>query len=139
MAPRRERMDEDALASLVDGEIADARQYARSDLATDRERALEYVRGIVDIEAEDGKSSVTSRDLSDVLNWIMPSLLRVFLASDRVVLYEPNKQIIGTRPKVGLDKQPVVDPQTGQPVMEQFDLGKERAEEATDYVNYVFL
>jgi hypothetical protein len=116
---RRERMDEDALAALVDHQIADAGQFATSDLITGRDRALEYVRGEVnDIPAEPGKSSITSRDLSDVLNWIMPGLLRVFLASDRVAIYEPNKREIGP---------------DGQ------DISKERAEQATDYLNYTFL
>src|SRR5215213_11580578 len=97
---RRERMDEDALAALVDGQITDARQFATSDLVTGRDKALEYVRGeITDLPPEKDKSSVTSRDLSDHLNWIMPGLLRVFLSTDKVAVYEPNKEEFGTNEK----------------------------------------
>jgi hypothetical protein len=132
-------MDPSELAALVQGQIDDARRYVSEELAADREKALEFVRGEVDLVAEKGKSQVVSRDLSDVLGWIMPSLLRQFLGSDRVVIYEPRKREMVTRPKMGEDGQPVIDPQTGQPVPERVDLGKERADQATDYVNYVFL
>lgn len=132
-------MQPSELAALVQGQIDDARRYVDEELAADREKALEFVRGEVDLKAERGKSQVTSRDLSDVLGWIMPSLLRQFLGSDRVVLYEPRKREMTVRPKMGEDGRPVVDPQTGQPVPERVDLGKERADQATDYVNYVFL
>lgn len=127
------------LAALIQGQIDDARRYVDDELSTDRRKALEFVRGEIDLQAERGKSSVTSRDLSDVLGWIMPSLLRQFLGSDRVVLYEPRKREMSARPKMGPDGQPVVDPQTGQPALEEVDLGKQRADQATDYVNYVFL
>src|SRR4051812_39138862 len=111
------------LAALVQGQVDDARRYVDEELSADRETALEFVRGEVDLKAEAGKSQVVSRDLSDVLGWIMPSLLRQFLGSDRVVLYEPRKREIVTRPKMGEDGQPrigmmgqpIVDPQTGQP------------------------
>src|SRR5215207_2895758 len=116
-------MDEDALAALVDGQITDARQFATSDLVTGRDKALEYVRGeITDLIPEKDKSSVTSRDLSDHLNWIMPGLLRVFLSTDKVAIYEPNKQEMGPD-------------ETGKVV----DLSAARADQATDYLNHVFL
>jgi hypothetical protein len=136
---RREPMDPSELAALVQGQVDDARRYVDEELAADREKALEFVRGEVDLVAERGKSQVVSRDLSDVLGWIMPSLLRQFLGSDRVVIYEPRKREMTVRPKKGEDGKPVLNPQTGQPVLERVDLGKERADQATDYVNYVFL
>ena len=136
---RREPMELSDLAALIQGQVDDARRYVDEELSGDREKALEFVRGEVDLKAEAGKSQVVSRDLSDVLGWIMPSLLRQFLGSERVVLYEPRKREMTVRPKMGPDGQPMMNPQTGQPVPEQVDLGKERADQATDYVNYVFL
>jgi hypothetical protein len=136
---RREPMEPSDLAALVQGQVDDARRYVDEELAGDREKALEFIRGEVDLVAERGKSQVVSRDLSDVMGWIMPSLLRQFLGSDRVVLYEPRKREMTVRPKMGEDGQPAIDPQTGQIVPERVDLGKERADQATDYVNYVFL
>jgi hypothetical protein len=104
------KMDDAKLAALCDGQITDAKRYDGSDLEGNRRLALDFVNGEVDIPSEQGKSSVVSHDLSDTLNWIMPGLLRVFLASDRVAIYEPNKQG-----------------------------AEEFAKQATDYVNYVVL
>jgi hypothetical protein len=92
MTDRPEPMDIDALAALVDGQIADAREYNRTSLAQSRELALDFIRGEVDLENEEGKSSVTSRDLSDILGWIMPSLLRVFLAATAWLCTSPTSR-----------------------------------------------
>jgi hypothetical protein len=127
-------MTREDLARLVSAEIDDARTFL-TERTGGRMRATgapgqpvgynmahKFMRGEVDIPAEVGRSSVTSRDLSDVLGWVMPGLLRVFLASDRVVVYEPNKPKLVSGPD-------------GQPK----DISKELADQATDYVNYAFL
>jgi hypothetical protein len=127
-------MTREELARLVSAEIDDARTFLtertggrmRSTGAPGQpagyNMAHRFMRGDVDILAEVGRSSVASRDLSDVLGWVMPGLLRVFLASDRVVVYEANK------PKL-------VPGPDGQPK----DISKDLADQATDYVNYAFL
>ncbi len=105
-----EPMTEDELASLVDGQINDSKTYESSDLSQLREKALRYFEGEVDIAAAPGRSSVVSRDLADVHGLIMPGLMRVFLATDRIAIYMPR-----------------------MPADEQF------ARQATDYVNYVVM
>jgi hypothetical protein len=130
-ASRPKPMSEQELASLCDGQISDAKEYDKKGLKGERDKAIEFLNGEVDVKAETGKSSITSNDLSDVMGWIMPGLLRVFLASDRVVIYEPVKQEM-------VDVQEV-NPQTGQPVMVKKDVSSDRADQATDYVNHVFL
>jgi hypothetical protein len=59
MAEDRRPMDREDLARLVGAEIDDARQYAR-EMAPDREVALRFIRGDVDIPAEPGKSGERS-------------------------------------------------------------------------------
>jgi hypothetical protein len=123
MADRLEPMDEDRISSIVDHQINRAQRFAENELVPVREKALEYLRGDVDIVAEPNRSSVTSNDLTDHLNWLMPGIIRVFLATDEVVTFEPTKQQMG------------VDEQTGQ----EKDLSEERAKQAKDYINYEFL
>ena len=90
MARERKRMTDVELSALLSGQIADAVAYDESELAENRERALEYIEGeMSDTPAEEGKSSVVSYDVRDTLSWILPGIMRVFLASDRVVVYEP--------------------------------------------------
>lgn len=58
----------------------------------------------------EGRSRVVSKDISDAVDWIMPSMLRVFIASDNVVRFDP----------VGPEDQ-------------------QAAEQETDYVNHVIM
>lgn len=104
-------MTETELAAICDGQISDAVAYEGSELSALREKALAYYNGeLPDVPSQEGKSSVTSHDVSDTIGWILPSLMRVFLASDHVGIYEPQK-----------------------PADEAF------AKQATDYVNYILM
>ncbi len=115
MAPsspaRRSKMDVGELAGIVRAQIEDALDYDSEELSKKRAKALEYYRGeLRDAPTREGQSRVTSRDLSDSIGWILPGVMRVFAASDMIVRYEPQNP----------DDEPF-------------------AQQATDYVNYVFL
>ncbi len=104
------KMPDDKLSALVNAWIAEARQFDRSDLADHREWAIRFYDGEVDFPAQPGRSQVVSHDVADVLEWVLPGLLRVFTSSDRVAVYEPRTP--------------------------QDEAG---ARQATDAINYVFL
>jgi hypothetical protein len=82
-------MTDAELATLCDSWIQEAKSYDQSEMAGQRAKAIDFYEGRVDIEAEPNKSQVVSPDLADAHEAILPGLLRVFLASDRVVIYEP--------------------------------------------------
>lgn len=105
-----EPMTEEDLGAILDGQIQDAKDYDSSELIELREKALKYFNGEVDFAAPAGRSQVVSRDVADTHGLIMPSLMRVFLATDSVAIYNP-----------------------ATPADEEF------ARQATDYVNYVVL
>jgi hypothetical protein len=125
MPSKRNKMSEDELAALLDGQINDALDYDRSDLSALREKALKYYEGEIDIPSARGRSSVVSRDVSDTHGLIMPGLTRVFLNAEKVVDYQP------TRPEF----KAATDPKTGKPT--KIDLATQKAAQATDLVNYV--
>lgn len=103
-------MTDDEIKGLLQREIKAARSNDDTELAAARNKALEYYNGeIKDMPAEAGRSSVVSRDVADTVGWMLPSLMRVFCASDRIVLAEP----------VGEDDEAL-------------------AAEATDGLNYIF-
>jgi hypothetical protein len=102
---------DDRLKTLLSQEISSALTYDDTELSQKRAKALEYYRGTMsDTPAMTGRSSVVSMDVADTIGWMLPGIIRVFTASDRMAIYEPEK-----------------------PQDEEF------AKQATDYVNYVFM
>lgn len=87
------KMTEDKLASIIDSLIADSRDYNGKDRGGHRELALKYADGeMPDLPPMGkGRSSVVSRDVSDTLGLIKPSLMRLFFGSARLVDFEPTR------------------------------------------------
>lgn len=103
--------DEEELKALLSSEITSAVSYDSSELSEKKSRALEYYRGVMaDTPAMEGRSQIVSRDVADTIGWMLPGIIRVFTASDRMAVYEAEK-----------------------PGDEAF------AQQATDYVNFVFM
>ncbi len=101
---------EQSLKALISAEINDSNRYQDSEVSGQRVRAMEYREGIMrDTPPQVNWSKFVSRDVSDVLGWVLPSIIRVFTASDRMVDYEPRR-----------------------PGDEEF------SDQASDYANYVF-
>jgi hypothetical protein len=106
-----EKLDDDGLKALLSQEISSALTYDQTELSQKRASAMEYYRGEMrDTPAMAGRSSVVSKDVADTIGWMLPGIIRVFTASDRMAMYEPEK-----------------------PADEEF------AKQATDYINYVFM
>lgn len=83
-------LTETEIGTLVQAEIARSIDYDRSEFKKDRVRAIEYDRGEVrDLPVEEGRSSATSRDVSDTIGFMMPGLMRVFFSGDEIVVFEP--------------------------------------------------
>jgi len=85
------KVDETRLEAIVSQQIELAKAYDSQDREKDREKALDYYFGHLDkyIPVEAGKSKVVSRDTADTIGWILPGIMRVFTASDRMALAEP--------------------------------------------------
>ena len=102
-------MDSQTLKSIIQSEINDAAGYIGGDLSDQRTKAMEYYLGEPFGNEEDGRSQVVSRDVADTIEWIKPSLLKTFAASDQAVRFDPE----------GPEDE-------------------EQSEQETDYCNYVF-
>ena len=103
------RMTDTELKALIHTHISNAAIY-HSEIANRREEALDRYRGEPYGTEQDGRSQVVSKDLMDTVEWIMPSLLKVFHSGKKIAEFDP------TGPE-----------------------DEESAEQATDYVNYVHL
>lgn len=102
-------MTEAELQALCAAEEREAIGGDTGTLSEQRRKAMEYYLGEPLGNEEDGRSQVVSTEVSDTIEWIMPALMKIFTASGEVVRFEP------TGPE-----------------------DEEAAQQATDYVNWVF-
>ena len=103
-------MSETDLAALVQRRVEDSLGTFGDQLSADRIESLQYYRGEPFGDEVEGRSKVVTHDVAEAVDSLMPPLLKVFLAGDKVVIAEP----------VGPEDE-------------------EGAEQATDYANHVFL
>lgn len=82
----------------------------RGDLEDDRADAIDRYHGRPYGDEVEGRSQVVMRDVADTIDWIKPSLMKVFAAGDEVVRFDP----------VGPEDE-------------------EAAEQETDYCNHVLM
>jgi len=105
----KEEMSESQFSASVKSSIDDAVDYIDGFVAPARAQATQYYRGDLFGNEEEGRSQIVMTEVRDVVQAMIPSLLRIFTASEQVVEYAPrNDQTI------------------------------ELAEQATDYVNFIF-
>jgi low affinity Fe/Cu permease len=85
------RLSKQKLLSLIAQEISGSLGFYASDLSKQRESALKYYLGEPLGNEVEGRSSVVSQDLLEVIESILPSLMRMFTQSDKVVNFEPTQ------------------------------------------------
>tara|TARA_R110000803_G_scaffold56920_1_gene114479 strand:+ start:8717 stop:10774 length:2058 start_codon:yes stop_codon:yes gene_type:complete len=85
-------LTKDEIESIVASAVEEAVDFVESEIAPDRVKAQRYFDGAVDIGHEPGRSKVVSTKVRDVVRGIKPSLMRVFLSSERPVEFLPMGQ-----------------------------------------------
>jgi hypothetical protein len=91
-AERVSAMDHEELAGIVKAAVDDAVDYIDSNIAPEREEAQKFYRGEPLGDEEDGRSSIVMTEVRDVILAMMPSLLRIFLSSERYVEFLPRRE-----------------------------------------------
>ena len=105
----KEQITEEDLITRIRGEITDSLGYMGDTISHQREQAMSYYYGLPFGNEVDGRSQYVDSTVQDTIEWIKPSLMRVFASGDEMVKFTPH------------------GPEDVQ-----------MAEQATDYVNYVF-
>ena len=103
------KMTKDELASQLSGEIESASGNFNTELSAQREQSMKYYLGEPFGNEIEGRSEIVTTDVRDTIEYIMPSLMRIFTTHNNVAEFEP-----------------------------QGPEDVEMAQQATDYVNYVF-
>lgn len=102
------KMDLGELQSIILRELDQAIGADGSKLSVNRRAALQYYEGEPFGNEMDGRSQVVMRTVLEVVEWVLPALLRIFTASDKII------EIEARRP----DQEAA-------------------AEQATEYINYI--
>lgn len=64
-----------------------------SDLVSDREKALNYYKGVMeDVPSLPNRSSAVSTDVADAIETVLPDLMEIFTGGDDVVTFVPNSE-----------------------------------------------
>ena len=103
-----EKVTEEELVSRIQSEITDSLGYG-DEISKQREMAMEYYYSLPFGNEVEGRSQFVDSTVQDTIEWIKPSLMRIFASGDEMVKFSPH------------------GPED-----------VEAAAQATDYVNYVF-
>ena len=103
-----EKITEEQLVGRIKSEVTDALGYGDT-ISAQREKAMEYYYSLPFGNEVEGRSQYVDSTVQDTIEWIKPSLMRVFASGDEMVKFTPH------------------GPED-----------VEMAKQATDYVNYVF-
>ena len=77
------------LSAHLEQEINSALGYKDGKLTEQRSDALDRYYGKKYGNEQEGRSQIVTRDVADVIEWIMPSLMKIFTSGDKVVQFEP--------------------------------------------------
>lgn len=80
--------DEEILAA-IEAHEANALNFHDSEIAQNRHKALDYYLGRPFGNEVEGRSQAIVTDVADTIEWVMPSLLKVFQSGDEVVSFSP--------------------------------------------------
>jgi len=83
------KMTKRELSAHLEQEINSALGYKDGKLTEQRSDALDRYYGKRYGNEQEGRSQIVTRDVADVIEWIMPSLMKIFTSGDKVVQFEP--------------------------------------------------
>lgn len=85
------KLSKSKLLTLISQEVQNSLGFYSSELAEQRKDAIKYYLGEPIGNETEGRSSVVSQDLLEVVEAILPSLMRMFTQQDKVVNFEPTR------------------------------------------------
>lgn len=106
---RGAKLDPTQVSSVVSMLVKDAEDFIDSTLAPERTLMTNFYNGDPFGDEEEGRSQIVMTEVRDVVQAMLPSLLRVFLSTENIVEYVPRRAD-----------------------------SVESAAQATDYANYIF-
>ena len=89
--PRKSKgtMSDDDVRAFLGRKIEAAMNQDGGDLSASRQENFNYYIGAEYGNEREGYSKVVTREVLETVEWVLPSVLRVFTAGDRVVTFDP--------------------------------------------------
>lgn len=85
-------MDINQLKGILDAEIENALGFIETETTDARRKALEYYNREPYGNEVEGRSSIVTGEVAEVVDGALPQLLRIFTSSDEMVRFEPKSQ-----------------------------------------------
>lgn len=82
-------MKEHELLAEVQRDVDNCKGSTYTEVSNQRSKAMEYYLGEPYGNEVDGRSQVRTSEVSDVIEWIKPQLLKMFTSSNKIVEFEP--------------------------------------------------
>lgn len=117
--------DETEVKAVVQRELDDAMGQDGGTLARERLHALRFYEGHPFGNEVEGRSQVVMRSVLEAVEWVLPALIRIFTASDKICVVEPGQLPPPPQQQMMMGAAPPPDPEV-------------LARQATDYVNHIF-
>src|SRR5262249_47558512 len=83
------RVTDSDLQAIIRAEIASADGQSQSELSAERALNMDYYQCRAFGNEMEGRSSVVSSDVRDTIEWILPTLIRIFCSGEEAVEFEP--------------------------------------------------
>lgn len=83
---------DDELERIVRHAVEESVDYVESDIREDRIKAQKYFDGHTSIGTEEGRSKVVATKCRDAVRMVKPSLMRIFMQSDKPVEFVPSEE-----------------------------------------------
>ena len=80
---------DEEIVSICQSEMDNASGYSSGELADQRAQALDYYLGEPLGTEEEGRSQIITREVLETVEWVLPSLIRIFTDSENMVMFDP--------------------------------------------------
>ena len=84
-----DKITEEELVTRIRGEITNSLGYMGDTISQQREQAMSYYYGLPFGNEVEGRSQFVDTTVADTIEWIKPSLMRVFASGDEMVKFNP--------------------------------------------------
>ena len=86
---KTKKLSDSEVVSICRAEITNASGYTSGELSDQRSQAMDYYLGEPLGNEVEGRSQIRTRETLETVEWVLPSLIRLFTDSDNMVLFDP--------------------------------------------------
>lgn len=82
-------LSDDEIRSICEAEISASSGFTSGELSDERAKAMDYYLGEPYGDEVDGRSQIITREVLDTVEWVMPSLMRIYADAQNLAQFDP--------------------------------------------------